>query len=172
MYSLSPLFPPKEFIPRSQRFSTCIAQFKAKSLLSFLHARPTLPRESLHQPQRNSPYIYIYIESGWREEDELSRFFPHRGSSRIKRDFPTRGKFITEKGGGGGRSSDRFWPPFDSTLPSPVRSKRLSFYHPKRRGRECRLCTTFTRNVVCQQSPSPLCRENVIPSYVVELFRV
>lgn len=101
MYSLSPLFPPKEFIPRSQRFSTCIAQFKAKSLLSFLHARPTLPRESLHQPQRNSPYIYIYIESGWREEDELSRFFPHRGSSRIKRDFPTRGKFITEKGGRG-----------------------------------------------------------------------
>lgn len=45
--------------------------------------------------------IYIYIESGWREEDELSRFFPHRGSSRIKRDFPTRGKFITEKGGRG-----------------------------------------------------------------------
>lgn len=37
----------------------------------------------------------------------------------------------------------------------PVRSKRLSFYHPKRRGRACRLCTTFTRNVVCQQSPLP-----------------
>ena len=118
-----------------QRFSNRITQFK------FLHF-PTLSYFSTHSPRflfRGTRIVTSTHPKGillialhthtyiWWEE--LSRFFPHRGSSTcqpgLNEEFhvppksllpPTRGKFITEKRGEG-RSPDRFWPPFGSAPP-------------------------------------------------------
>lgn len=80
---------------------------------------------------------------------------------------PTRGKFITEKRGGG--EGEKVDPRIDFgrlPFPTPRSFERLSFYHPKKRVEgDYRLCITFTHNAVCQQPSPPPLRENVISSY-------